>query len=59
MYGPCKASYGYTVHRWGLQGVYKGLQGVYKGHLHYLGLKLLLMHKSQDTSLKENNTTYC
>ena len=43
MYGPSKASYGYTVHEWGLQGVYKGLQGVYKGYLNYLHLKLLLM----------------
>ena len=43
MYGPSEASYGYTVHGWGLQGVYKGLQGVYKGYLHYLHLKLLLM----------------
>ena len=43
MYGPSKASYGYTVRGWGLQGVYKGLQGVYKGYLDYLRLKLLLM----------------
>ena len=43
IYGPSEASYGYTVHGWGLQGVYKGLQGVYKGYLHYLHLKLLLM----------------
>ena len=43
MYGPFKASYGYTVHGWGLQGVYKGLQGVYKGYLDYLHLKHLLM----------------
>ena len=43
MYGPSKASYGYTVRGWGLQRVYKGLQGVYKGYLDYLHLKLLLM----------------
>ena len=43
MYGPSEASYGYIVHGWGLQGVYKGLQGVYKGYLHYVHLKLLLM----------------
>ena len=45
MYGPSKASYGYTVCGWGLQGVYKGLQGVYKGYLDYLHLKLLLMYE--------------
>ena len=49
MYGPSKASYGYTVHGWGLQGVYKGLQGVYKGYLDYLRLKLLLMVAFIDT----------